>query len=264
MISRVSPKQEKKLNPDYGRRFVSISEKMRTQPKQLFTGSLPHLFAIHQGATSDCYFLSSVGGLIESNPRSIVDMIKLGSDGNYIVTFPGKAGLKVPVPTETEMAAYSDAKDGYWLNVLEKAYGSIRHLKSGLYTAEPMDAMALYGGSCPEIIKLITGHNVRTLQFQPKGPHALSPEEVVASARQALADGFSKHEIITTGKEHHAYTVTEYDATADTVTIHNPYGNDGTMRWADGTKGPSVVNGYFTIPVSDFVKYFRGLSYETI
>jgi len=265
-IDELSGKAEagEKLDPDYGRSFVVTSRKLKSQPKQLFTGSLPHIFAIHQGSTMDCYFLSSIGGLIESNPRSIVDMIQLSPDGSYAVTFPGTPPQKIPVPTETEMAAYSDAKDGYWLNILEKAYGNVRRLKPDQYTSEPMDTMALYGGSCAEVIKLITGHKVHTIQFQRKDPKAPSADVLTATVRQALAEAFSKHEIITASKVHHAYTVTEYDATADTVIVHNPYGNNGFEQWPDGTKGPRLVNGYFTVPVTDFVKYFRGMSHEVL
>ena len=52
----------------------------------------------------------------------------------------------MPAPTDAEIAAYTDANDGVWYNVLEKAYALTRDIKPKEATAEPLDKATQHGG----------------------------------------------------------------------------------------------------------------------
>ena len=92
-------------------------------------GGVPHLAAIRQTWDSDCYFNSGVGAIALERPQAVASLIKSNPDGSFTVTFPGKKPEIVPAPTDAEIAAYTDANDGVWYNVLEKAYALIRDIK---------------------------------------------------------------------------------------------------------------------------------------
>jgi hypothetical protein len=265
-----------KLSANFGRMFDIAVKKLETEPRQLYIESLPHLSTIHQGSTQDCYFLATIGGLLETNPRAIIDMIQPQPDNTFNIVFPGRPAVNVPTPTEAELAAYAFANDGYWLNLIEKGYGKIRHLRPEDYTAEPLDSMALIGGNCLEIIHLLTGHPALRIDF-PTSTQINMKDSPFASikvqcpppdpallekTRAVLKETFAKHKIATASKLRHAYTITAYDIGKDRVILHNPYGINGFEHWADGTKGPRMTNGYFICSVTDFVRYYRCMSVE--
>ena len=279
-----------KIDSDFGKIFARCQYKLKTVPRQLYIDALPHLSMIHQGSTLDCYFLASLGGLLETNPRVIVDMIQQNPDGTYNVIFPGKPPLKISAPTETELAAYTHSNDGFWLNIIEKAFGEIRHIAPQNYTAEPLDAVALNRGSCGEVIRLLTGNSTTRLDFH-KTPEVISSqndtdlksgtpanasdssknvsaayppadEEMLGQTRALLKATFAAHKIATASKNRHAYTIVAYDIGHDLVTVHNPYGTSGIVKWPDGTKGPRMQNGYYICSIPDFVRYYRSISVE--
>ena len=250
------------LDPDYGKEFEKRSAKLGSEPRQLFKATLPHLIGTHQARTLDSYFLASVGGLAMTNPRALVDMINQNSDGTYDVTFPGRAPISVSLPTDTEIAENPDAEDGFWVNILEKAYSRIRILNPKQFTAEPLEAATPFRGDCSDAINLLTGHKAKYTELHPGGTHLPAPLAVSASIKNALADAFSKHQIVTAAKGHQAYTVTEYNTIQDTVTIHIPQGGSGYEIWRDSSKGPRFEHGFFKCSVDEFIKNFRGLWYE--
>jgi hypothetical protein len=77
-----------------------------------------------------------------------------------------------------------------------------------------------------------------------------------------LKETFAQHKIVTASKLRHAYTITAYDIGKDRVVLHNPWGTNGWEHWADGTKGPHMINGYFSCSVPDLVRYYRCMSVE--
>jgi hypothetical protein len=203
-------------------------------------------------------------------------MIQPKANGTFDIVFPGYDPVNVPQPTDAELAAYTFANDGYWLNLLEKAYGKTRHLGAENCTAEPLDSTALTAGSCGEIITLLTGHSVLRINFQtaslidlkqpPTVPIKLACPPpaplLIERTRAVLKDTFAQHKIATASKLRHAYTITEYDIGKDRVALHNPYGRTGWERWPDGTRGPHMSNGYFSCSVPDLVRFFRCVSVE--
>jgi hypothetical protein len=110
-----------KLDPNFVAYFSGGLKKLKEVSRQLFSEGIPRLTAIRQDWTSDCYFLSAAGALAQANPQAIVRLVASNSDGSFTVSFPGKPAMRLPAPTDTEIATYSNARDGVWLSLLEKA-----------------------------------------------------------------------------------------------------------------------------------------------
>ena len=81
-----------KLVPNLVGYFVAGRKKQAGVPRQLFAQGSPHLIAISQSWTTDCYFLSTVGALAQARPDSLVRLITPNSDGTYLYgRIPGQA-----------------------------------------------------------------------------------------------------------------------------------------------------------------------------
>ena len=211
-------------------------------------------------ADSDCYFNSGVGALALAAPQTIVRLIKSNPDGAYTVTFPGKAPEIVAPPTDAEIAAYTDADDGVWFNVLEKAYAKIRKIDPKLATAEPLDAATLIGGSEGGVMALVSGHAVKFTRF-PLLSHQDPDQKFLDEVRKDLADAFRDHRGVVTAKFHHAFAVVAYEPQSDTVTIHNPYDGNGFEMLTNGELSLSS-GGFLSVSSEKFVENFKSMSVE--
>ena len=240
--------------------FIDGRKKLQAEARQLYSAGVPHLAAIRQDSTYDCYFNSAVGSLAQASAQNIMKLIQQNPDGTFTVTFPGKAPEKVPAPTDSEIAAYSDASDGVWFNVLEKAYAKIRPIKPAMATKEPLDAAALIGGDGNAVMALVSGHQTEVLRFPLKSGHA-ADERFLAEVRADLAGAFHDHRAVVTGKYHHAFAVVAFDPRTDTVTIHNPYDGNGGEGLPDGESDFSS-GGFFSISTVKFVENFNDMGVE--
>jgi len=62
----------------------------------------------------------------------------------------------------------------------------------------------------------------------------------------------------------HSYAVLAYDAGADTIELWNPHGNTFRPKGEPGLEsGYPTRAGRFTMPVTEFVRVFQGISFET-
>ena len=88
---------------------------------------------IHQGAASDCYFLSSLGEVALKNQSAITNMFVVNGDGTYTVRFfHGSTAEYVTVdsylPTDSggaflyanRGAAYNNASNELWVALVKK------------------------------------------------------------------------------------------------------------------------------------------------
>jgi hypothetical protein len=244
-----------KLKPDLIKYFVIGFKKQHGVPRQLFAAGGPHLTAIDQSWTTDCYFLSTVGALAQTNPGSLVRLIRTNGDGTYTVAFPGKQPVRLGSPTDSELAAYSDATDGIWLSLLEKAYGVVRIKDEPMQarTREPLDSVDFRTGN-PSVVGILTGHAFREINL-PHKSHRAADGRLFADFRGALRGAFGEHRAVMLGNSHHVYAITGYDPATDMVTLHNPYNRSWKEKLIDGSEYQST-EGFFTLPATKVVNNF--------
>jgi hypothetical protein len=250
-----------KLVPNLVGYFAAGLKKQAGVPRQLFAQGSPHLIAISQSWTTDCYFLSTVGALAQARPDSLVRLITPNSDGTYTVAFPGKRPVRLHAPTDGELAAYSDATDGIWLSLLEKAYGIVRigDEPKQPFTEEPLDSVGFRTGN-PSVVAILTGHAYREIDL-PHKTNRPADERLFEDFRGELRSAFHDYRAVMLGNSHHVYAITGYDPVTDIVTIHNPQNRSSTETLVDGSKIQST-GGFFTVPAVEVVNNFNYVYFE--
>ena len=251
-----------KLAPNFVGYFTASRKKLKEVPRQLFSDGIPHLTAMRQDWTSDCYFMSATGALAEADPQAIVRLVGSNSDGSFTVSFPGKPAVRLPAPTETEIATYSNAKDGVWLSLLEKAFAifRIKAEPAQASTKEPLDSVGFRTGSS-NVMELLTGHASKFVRF-PGANGQPADARFVQQIRAELQTALHEHRVVESQKAAHDYAVVAYDAATDTVTLHNPYDRGGFETWPDGGKGARTDDGFFTLSTAQWVSYFVNVRFE--
>ena len=251
-----------KLDPNFVLYFAAGLKKLAQQPRQLFIEGIPRMTAIRQDFTSDCYFLSAAGAVAQANPQAIVRLIARNRDGSFTVSFPNQQPLRVPPPTDAEIATYTISKDGIWLGVLQKAFATIRIRMepSQPATRQPMDSVGFRTGST-RVMELLTGHPSRAILL-PTETHQAVDDRLIAQTRSELTAAFRERRAVTASNTHHAYAVVAYDAEADLVTVHNPYDRGGVETWLEGDKVQRTEEGFFMIPTARFVASFSNVRFE--
>jgi len=254
--------ERQKLDPNFVRYFAAAVKKLEEQPRQLFVEGLPRLSAIRQDFTTDCYFLSAVGAVAQLNPQAIVRLIAPNRDGGFTVTFPGRPAIRIPAPTDTEIATYTISKDGLWLSVLQKAYGiiRIRTEPQQASTRQPLDSVGFRTGST-RVMELFTGNASRGISF-PAATHKPLDGQLIAQTRAAIHAALRDRRAVTISSEHHAYAVVAYDPQSDLVTVHNPYDRGGVEKWIEGPKVERNSEGFFVLPTARLVAAFHYLRFE--
>lgn len=236
-------KQGKALVSLYSRLFKRISG----DPPVLFAGGVPHMEGIKQGNTGDCYLLATVGGLAYHDPQRLANLIVRNAGGSYTVNFPQHEPVTVPPPTDSEIASYTDdAEDGYWLHVIEKAYGVVRDRKRK--HTEVLDSV-VHGGSGGGIIMFVTGN--ACVRYPTSSTD-------ISEIRRELSDAVRNNRVVNTGTPSHCLTVLKYDEEQDTITIWNPWGSSKFYKPANQV----MKNGVFTLPLTDFMHNFVSILVE--
>jgi hypothetical protein len=252
-----------KLDRNFVGYFTAGTKKLEEQPRELFVEGLPRISAIRQDSTTDCYFLSATGALAQVNPQAIVRLIALNRDGSFTVSFPGRPAIRVPAPTDSEIATYTIAKDGLWLSVLEKAYAilRIRLEPNQASTREPLDSVGFRTGST-RVMELLTGHRSRAIVF-PAQNHRPLDSSLLAQTRTEIQNALRDRREVTTSNSHHAYAIVAYDPKNDLVTVHNPYDRGGFETWIEGDdKVRRTEEGFFVLPTERLVGNFYNVRFE--
>ena len=125
--------------------------------------------AINQGNIGDCYFLASLAAVAQTQPEKIRDAITDNHDGTYTVAFPGAKGekIKVDAPTQSELGLYNGGtKYGTWAAIMESAYGKYRAEHNSRKEPVPPQIGANEPGEAAPVIKLLTGHEARSMICQ--------------------------------------------------------------------------------------------------
>lgn len=248
-----------KAGSRYQSKFSRAEQKLSKSVPYLFTDRVPHLNSIRQGKIGDCYLIATIGSLVNSRPQVIRRLIVSNPNGSYSVSFAGQPPIAVARPSDGELATYGQSIDGgIWLNVIEKAYATLKFESN---PAEDEDAMyqGICGGRSGGIIKLLTGHTSRRISF--KKVHSGK------KLREALRAALSQNRIVTTSittttadgaRRGHVLAVLDYNPSNDSVTLWNPWGTTAKYK----AVGLMMRNGTFTMPLNDWDNTFTGVVIE--
>lgn len=264
--------------PDFQRRYVNALSKIQKSPRDLFIGAVS-LDTMHQGRMGDCYLIAPMGAMVARNPNAINKMFVKQLPTGYTVQFADGHTVNVPPLTDTEIALTGTTEGhGLWLAAMEKAISLVKKVGHGDMNDTDSVAGAIgQGGSVLRFIPLLTGHQGRSMGFHEKDSPPKATESKVkvklADLRQVLTQAMTQRRIVccsTTNEtgvpglpSHHAYAMLSFDAGKDIVELWNPHGNKFIPKGPAGlANGYPTTDGKFTMPLKDFVKAFRSISYE--
>lgn len=264
--------------PDFQRRYVNALNKIQKSTRQLFAGAIS-LDTMHQGRLGDCYLIAPLGALVARDAGSIRKMFIEQSPSGYVVRFADGHTVNVPPLTDTEVALTGTTEgNGLWLAAMEKAISLAKKLENNdMKDPESVAGSIGQGGSTQRFIPLLTGHQGKSISFHEKDSPLKASEVKVkvklSDVRQVLTNALTQHRVVccSTTKEtgvpglnsHHAYAVLSFDASKDTVQVWNPHGNKFVPKGTPGiATGYTTTDGKFTVPMQEFVRVFRSISYE--
>jgi hypothetical protein len=257
------------LNDLVGKWFLGTDEPIpdsssyvyKTVSGSLFSGNPSHLNE-QQGMLGDCYFISTLGTIADSNPAAIQNMFINNGDGTYTVRFyTGSYGTsynpsngswsdgftnnqgtadyvtvdsKLPT-TSSGMLVYSDygnsassSSNVLWIALAEKAYAEWNQTGK-----EGRDGTNNYAS--------IAGGWMATVDAQVLGHNATDYSVTNADEKYAI-NALAAHQAVTTGTfaanyglvADHAYAIIGYTASTGTFTLYNPWGFDqpGQLTWS--------------------------------
>lgn len=174
-----------------------------------------------QGSIGDCYLLSSLGAIGQQDPDFLADHVDEVEPGVYEVTMYDENGEPITYRVETVQEGGVSDGDGEQnlYSVYERAYKM--HLDA---RGENID-----GGWPKDAMQTITGQESADYRGADR-PSVQEMEALLENGRLVNADTGGvedpSHDDVAGG---HAYTVTDVDAEAGTVTVTNPWGAEASM-----------------------------------
>jgi hypothetical protein len=263
--------------PPFARIYRQGLTRLRATRHELFGPAAPRLVGIHQGPLGDCFLIATVGAVVGRDPATVRALVGQSTDGTFLVRFPGGPTVPVASVSDTEILLGStDGDQGLWLIVIEKAYGELV-LACRSRPGTPMDLLS-GAGTSTKTLQLFTGRDGLALRFRPHGSHHVPGRAAVAElapqARAILAEAQLERRLICCGTTtapappgitpNHIYAVLGYDASRDVVDLWNPWGHHFTPEGPAGLEsGYPVRDGRFSVPMTDFVRIFAAVTYES-
>ena len=208
----------------------------------LFNGT-PSRNDAKQGQLGDCYFIAALSAIADKNPEAVRNLFIDNGDGTYSVRYYDASMKADYVTVNRRLPAYSNGRLAYsgygqsvsstattlWIALAEKAYAQWNETGN-----EGRDGTnrysAIEGGWMSYVNAQVLGYSSSNYAF------ATTQKQILVSA---IADGKSITLGTKTGARDgfyggHAYVVTGYNATTDTFTAFNPWGNShpGPLTWA--------------------------------
>ena len=219
----------------------------------------------YQGGLGDCYLISALGTLADSNPAAIQNMIidngdgtftvrfytstygvsGWNSDGGIVAGFTNNAGtadyvtVNRMLPTGTTGilayadygAMYNNSANSLWIPLIEKAYAQWN--QTGKEGRDGQNAYAsIQGGWMATVDAQVLGHNA-------------TDYIMTSTSAQVAINALAAHEAVTIGTlswsgtnlglyANHAYAITGYNASTKTFTLYNPWGSNqpGQLTWS--------------------------------
>jgi hypothetical protein len=243
---------------------------------------------VRQGATGDCYFLSSLAAVAQTHPDLIQKAIKANPDGTFTVTFHEPAGFDflrrggavgnaaegviertlekvgmkpadktvsvtvdgtLPMENGRTVYAHPDTLGETWPAVMEKAYAKLW----GGYGAIGN------GGDGGAALLALTGQPVKRYSLSPsKADDAFATLKSVLASGQPIVAGTKSHVTSPLVHSGHDYTVlgVSEEKGQKFVTVRNPWGHE-----AAGT--PGAADGVHKLPLETFLANYQYADYAT-
>lgn len=230
--------------------FQNVLKKIDQVSPELYAHGLPQIDEIRQGGALDCWFISVVGAMAHQRPKELASLIESNDDGNYTVHFYGHNPVRVMRPSAGELTAWnSNGGNGFWLQVLLKAYGKIQLEKNiAKNEVDPIEGVVTHGGGTARVVRLLTGHESRSKKVKEWGN----------DLRPHLVDAFAKNRLVFVGVPGHVMAGYGYDPQSDELQIWNPWGTSGHYKALDA----KMENGLFSVPVSRVFEKCTGIAFE--
>jgi hypothetical protein len=216
----------------------------------LYAGGTPSHLDEDEGISADCYLISALGSIADSNPAAIENMIvDNGVDavtGLHTWTVRFYAGGKADyvtvdnqLPTSSGVLVYDGYGNGttnppgLWMALVEKAYAQWN--ETGNEGRDGTNTYAsLTGGWMANVDAQVLGHTANTYDLISTSDKAALISAV--TSKLAVTIGTDSHSTLAYGLlGSHAYTVTAYNAQSATFTLYNPWGIDQptqALTWA--------------------------------
>jgi hypothetical protein len=243
----------------------------------------------YQGQMGDCYFISAMGTLADSNPAAVENMFINNGDGTYTVRFytgtygtiynysDGSIGAgfqnnnittdyvtvdSMLPASPSGILAYADysasctnTANSLWIPLAEKAYAQWNETgKEG--RDDTNNFASIQGGWMATVDAQVLGHNatdyIMTSTNEQTAVSALTANKAVTIGTKSWSgttDGLYAG---------HAYAIVGYDQSSDTFTLYNPWGMDqpSQLSWsrlqADCTQ-MAVCDASRSVPISGAV-----------
>ncbi len=196
---------------------------------------------VSQAEVGNCYMLASLVDIAYDDPAQIESMITDNGNGTYGVRMYGLNDELMYVTVDDELPGGGTAGTGTstaganWVAMLEKAFVSYTGMVRG-----DANAYASIEGGNNEAIQAFTGRNMAF--YKVAGSHPSDPaatkkamiaalttddEEVLYASYTVLNASDGKRELVTG----HMYSILDYNSSADTFTVRNPWGATGRSTW---------------------------------
>jgi len=192
-----------------------------------------------QGPVGDCYFVSAVNGVLQTNPSAIQNMItpdKHHSDW-YWVKFPGDELPILVKLTPAEIAATSSVQGGgVWLAVLSHGEAQYRethggNVKTDLKNKSEGSLDMLHGGTEEQTFPLLNGkpYNIVKLNSESSTNLANGFQKMVAG-ESPMPNNPGYYPInppVGIATSGHALLIIGYNPTTQSFIVKNPWGSTG-------------------------------------
>lgn len=225
---------ESNLNPTY---------KQTANPLYGSTGA-PSYLDVNQGYDGDCYFLSSIAEVALQDPGAIESMITSNGNGTYGVRFDidgqdDYVTVNGQLPTMPSNYSYANGShlefangSVLWPELLEKAYAELNAEPNAPHGAELNQASNSYAGISAGgayALTEITGQAVTGFNL---GPSTSTSTLGSDNAQLGAAFGGREELLVATSNSaagnlvaDHMFQVVGYNAVAEMLTLHNPWGS---------------------------------------
>ncbi|QDU23737.1 C2 family cysteine protease [Urbifossiella limnaea] len=224
----------------------------------LFAAAGPRVQDMDQGALGDCWLVSGLGTVAKHDPMAVRGRVVDFDDGTYGVRLGNNFyrvdnDLPVAVGGATPVNAGFGAENSMWVAVAEKAYAHFRTAGANSYAS-------LQGGRAAEVYQAFGSTNAVTSNFADYGSATALANEMyrrfAAGEMLSIGTGVAKAPGLDVGAtvDGHAYVVTSvnrgwvwnsttrsYSLQVTSITLRNPWGDDGTAGSATVTVTPEQL-----------------------